>query len=55
MTAVKVKDSEGVVGYVATEHWADPNIFLMDFTDEKTGDFWPKYRKDLKYLVLEEF
>ena len=26
MTCVKVKNQNGVKGYVATEHWADPNI-----------------------------
>ena len=66
MTAVKVKDNNGVVGYVATEHWADPDIFMMDFqvaengvsTDGDkvfAGDTFPKYREDLEYCGIEEF
>lgn len=55
MVAVKVKDNDGVVGYVDVEHWANPGIFMMDFTDEKSGDFWPKYKEDLEYVGIEEF
>lgn len=66
MTSIKVKTKDGIVGYVATKHWADPNIYLMDFqvaengvdsAGEKTyaGDTFPKYREDLVYLGLAEY
>lgn len=55
MTSIKVKNKDGVVGYVATENWANPKTFLMDFADEKSGDFWPELRTDLEYLSLEEY
>ena len=55
MVSIKVKNKDGVVGDVAVEHWANPKIFLMDFTDSNSGDYWPEYREDLEYLRIEEY
>lgn len=66
MTTIKIKNQNGILGYVAVDHWADPRIFMMDFqvaedgvdlNNEKVsaGDFWPEYRENMKYVGVEEF
>lgn len=51
---IKVKNKNEIEGVVTVEHWANPEIFLMDFQIEN-GDFWPEYREDLKFISVEEF
>lgn len=54
MVSVKVKNSDGVMGYCEVESWANPKTHTLDFCFEN-GDTKPEYKNDLEYLGIEEF
>lgn len=53
MPITKVKNKEGILGYVAVENWANPKTYLMDFQMEN-GDIKVEERDNLEYIGIEE-
>lgn len=54
MVSVKVKNKEGIAGYVDVESWANPKTYLLDFVYEN-GDTMPIEKSNLVYVGIEEF
>lgn len=51
MEIIKVKNKNGIFGFVSLENWANPKTYLIDFKFE-SGDTKVEERDNMEYLEI---